>query len=166
MEALLSSTTLPVRTLYPPHSPSKPCCLSAVFKVNRSRKSDSWLQRTQSSRAVSFRVSASSQAAPASAEASTITFFPFEMNAWTYAEYGGVDVLKLESNVSVPQIKDDQVLIKVAAAALNPVDFKRRQGKFKATDSPLPVSLSYPTSFLFLKCNMRPLFEVLNNKRI
>ncbi|XP_019171238.1 PREDICTED: 2-methylene-furan-3-one reductase [Ipomoea nil] len=138
MEALLSSTTLPVRrTLHPPHSPS---CLSAVFKLHcRSRKAaDSWVQRTQ----LSFRVLASSQAA--SAEASTATlFFPFEMNAWTYGEYGGVDVLKVEPSVAVPQIQDDQVLIKVAAAALNPVDFKRRQGKFKATDSPLPTVPGY-----------------------
>nr|GLL49946.1 2-methylene-furan-3-one reductase [Ipomoea trifida] len=139
MEALLSSTTLPVRTLHPP--PHSPPCLSAVFRVQRSRKAaDSWAQRTQ----LSLRVLASSQAAvPASAEASTVTFFPFEMNAWTYGEYGGVDVLKMESNVAVPEIQDDQVLIKVAAAALNPVDSKRRQGKFKATDSPLPTVPGY-----------------------
>lgn len=35
-----------------------------------------------------------------------------------------------------------QVLVKVAAAALNPVDFKRRQGYIKDTDSPFPVSNS------------------------
>ena len=63
-----------------------------------------------------------------------------------YGDYGSVEVLKLEENVSVPEVKEDQVLVKVAAAALNPVDFKRRQGKFKATDSPLPVS----TVFFFL----------------
>lgn len=64
------------------------------------------------------------------------------MKAWVYREYGGVDVLQLESDVAVPEIKDDQVLIKVVAAALNPVDFKRRLGLFRATDSRLPVSLS------------------------
>lgn len=64
------------------------------------------------------------------------------MKAWVYGEYGGVDVLKFETKVSVPELKEDQVLIKVAAAALNPVDFKRRQGKFKNTDSPLPVKSS------------------------
>lgn len=58
-----------------------------------------------------------------------------------YEDYGGVEVLMLEETVSVPEVKEDQVLVKVVAAALNPVDFKRRQGKFKATDSPLPVSV-------------------------
>ena len=78
-----------------------------------------------------------SQAAPASVGAST---FSKELKAWFYEEYGGVDVLKFDSKFKVPyELKDDQVLIKVAAAALNPVDAKRRMGKFKATDSPLPV---------------------------
>lgn len=77
--------------------------------------------------------------APASSEAVKLTPLPSEMRAWIYGEYGGVDVLKLDSNVGVPEVKEDQVLVKVVAAALNPVDAKRRQGKFKATDSPLPV---------------------------
>ncbi|MCI41037.1 quinone oxidoreductase-like protein chloroplastic-like, partial [Trifolium medium] len=34
--------------------------------------------------------------------------------------------------------KEDQVLIKVVAAALNPVDIKRASGYFKDIDSPLP----------------------------
>lgn len=71
------------------------------------------------------------------------------MKAWIYSEYGGVEVLKLESNVAVPEVKDDQVLIKVAAAALNPVDFKRRLGLIKATDSPLPVALHHHPFLLF-----------------
>lgn len=91
-------------------------------------------------------VSASSQVAPASAEASKASSIPSEMKVWLYGEYGGVDVLKFEPKVTVPEVKEDQVLVKVVAAALNPVDFKRRQGKFKATDSPLPVIL-FPGSF-------------------
>lgn len=81
--------------------------------------------------------------APASSEAVKLTPIPSEMNAWVYGEYGGVDVLRLDSNVGVPEVKEDEVLVKVFAAALNPVDFKRRQGKFKATDSPLPVLFSF-----------------------
>lgn len=51
-------------------------------------------------------------------------------------------MLKLNDAAAVPDIADDQVLVRVAAAALNPVDAKRRAGKFKATDSPLPVITS------------------------
>lgn len=80
-----------------------------------------------------------SQSTTASSEAVKVTQVPSEMKAWVYGEYGGVDVLKFDSNVAVPDVKEDQVLVKVVAAALNPVDGKRRQGKFKATDSPLPV---------------------------
>ncbi|GKB92611.1 2-methylene-furan-3-one reductase-like protein, partial [Tanacetum coccineum] len=54
---------------------------------------------------------------------STITS---EIKAWVYDEYGGVDVLKFATDVIVPSVADDQVLVKVVATALNPVDFKRR----------------------------------------
>ncbi|KAL7110302.1 hypothetical protein ACP275_05G016400 [Erythranthe tilingii] len=35
------------------------------------------------------------------------------MKAWRYSEYGGVEVLKLESDVPLPKPADDQVLIKI-----------------------------------------------------
>ncbi|KAK8529450.1 hypothetical protein V6N12_060231 [Hibiscus sabdariffa] len=52
----------------------------------------------------------------------------------------GIGVLTPDEKVAVPgpEVEEDEVLVKVVAAALNPVDAKRRQGKFKATDSPLP----------------------------
>lgn len=79
-----------------------------------------------------------------------MTPVPSEMKAWVYGEYGGVDVLKFDSNVAVPDLKEDQVLVRVVAAALNPVDAKRRQGKFKATDSPLPVTHFFSHLLIFL----------------
>ena len=85
-------------------------------------------------------------AAPSSAS------IPSHNKAWVYSEYGiAVDVLKFDSNVAVPQPKEDQVLIKVVASSLNPVDSKRMQGYFKDIDSPLPVRFSSSSSFFFIK---------------
>ncbi|GLT55266.1 hypothetical protein SLA2020_284040 [Shorea laevis] len=77
---------------------------------------------------------------------------PSHNKAWIYSEYGSaVDVLKLDSNVAVPQAKEDQVLIKVVAASLNPVDSKRLRGFFKATDSPLPTAPGYDVAGVVVK---------------
>ncbi|KAG6495566.1 2-methylene-furan-3-one reductase-like [Zingiber officinale] len=76
---------------------------------------------------------------------------PSKMKAWVYDEYGDVSVLRAEDGVLVPQVEEDQVLVKVVAAALNPVDFKRMQGKFKATDSPLPTIPGYDVAGIVVK---------------
>ncbi|CDP11588.1 unnamed protein product [Coffea canephora] len=77
---------------------------------------------------------------------STPVNIPSKMKAWVYGQYGKPeDVLKLKSEVDVPDVNDDQVLIKVVAASLNPINFKHMHGYFKAIDSPPPVN----TFFLF-----------------
>ncbi|XP_021741394.1 2-methylene-furan-3-one reductase-like [Chenopodium quinoa] len=69
---------------------------------------------------------------------------PSTMKAWVYEEYGSpTNVLKLKSDVPVPEIEDDQVLIKVEAASLNPIDYKRMLGFLKATDSSPPTIPGY-----------------------
>ena len=78
-----------------------------------------------------------------SQSASSEMAIPITQRAWSYSEYGPKDVLKF-GDVSVPEVKQDEVLVKVQAASLNPVDYKRRLGKFKDTDSDLPVSNCIP----------------------
>jgi NADPH:quinone reductase-like Zn-dependent oxidoreductase len=58
------------------------------------------------------------------------------MRAVVLHEYGGPEKLKFEDNVSEPQISGSTVLIGVAAASVNPIDWKLRSG-MRRKDSPL-----------------------------
>jgi len=58
--------------------------------------------------------------------------------AWFYNEYGSIDVLQF-GEVPVPTPGPGQLLVKIRAAALNPVDFKRRNGLFRNKDSDFPA---------------------------
>ncbi|HZD12480.1 MAG TPA: NAD(P)-dependent alcohol dehydrogenase, partial [Candidatus Binatus sp.] len=49
------------------------------------------------------------------------------MKAITYQNYGSPDVLKFEE-VEIPTVGEDQVLIKVRAASVNPLDFHYMRG--------------------------------------
>jgi len=68
---------------------------------------------------------------------------PAVHEAWVYRELGAAkDVLKLEQ-IPVPPVKPTEVLIKVKAAGLNPIDGKRYQGYLGDANSPLPIVPGY-----------------------
>ena len=136
MQAFLSSSipaTSYSRSSFLPQSPQAPAKL--VLPSGPSRGGATAVPRRGAGRCVAASASSSSPATTAAA-----TEVPGVMKAWVYDAYGDASVLKLGDAVAVPAVAEDQVLVKVVAAALNPVDAKRRAGKFQATDSPLPVS--------------------------
>jgi NADPH:quinone reductase-like Zn-dependent oxidoreductase len=60
------------------------------------------------------------------------------MKAVVLHEYGSPENLKFEENVSEPQISRDTVLISLAAASVNPIDWKIRSGS-RQKDFPLSL---------------------------
>ncbi len=55
--------------------------------------------------------------------------------------FGGPEVLRVEP-VPIPQAQDDEALVRVAAASINPVDYKTRAGEFPpVSEDKLPVVL-------------------------
>ncbi|WP_019673773.1 NADP-dependent oxidoreductase [Psychrobacter lutiphocae] len=53
---------------------------------------------------------------------------PQTQSAITLTEFGESDVLVYQSDIAVPKLTGSQVLVKVAYAGINPVDYKTRQG--------------------------------------
>lgn len=59
--------------------------------------------------------------------------------------YGGPEVLKLE-DAPRPEPKEDEILVRVVAAGVNPVDAKVRAGLFKQPGAPMPFIPGYDIS--------------------
>ncbi|OMO53004.1 Alcohol dehydrogenase superfamily, zinc-type [Corchorus olitorius] len=83
---------------------------------------------------------------------SGVSSVPSTMKAWIYGQHGKpADVLKLKSDIVVPQLKEDQVLVKVVAAGLNPVDNKRMLGIFVHAECPFPTVPGYDVAGVVVK---------------
>lgn len=128
----------------PPQAPVKLVVPSSAPRVAAGR-------RTASEAGWSGQCVVAVSASSSPATAAVATEVPGVMKAWVYDAYGDAGVLKLEEAAAVPAVGEDQVLVKVVAAALNPVDAKRRAGKFQATDSPLPTVPGYDVSGVVVK---------------
>nr|XP_043607490.1 2-methylene-furan-3-one reductase-like [Erigeron canadensis] len=145
----LSSTTATLHLSKPSVSISRTKSFHKNISVHSNKNNNN--NRRSSRRTMLVTASSKAAATETAASAAASVAVPTEMKGWLYDEYGGVDVLKFSTQVAVPQVNDDQVLVKVIAAALNPVDFKRRFGKFQATDSPLPTVPGYDVAGVVVK---------------
>lgn len=68
------------------------------------------------------------------------------MKAAVINSYGSTDVLQY-ADVAVPQIKSNQMLVKVHATSVNPIDWKIRQGMLKfLTGNNFPMILGFDVS--------------------
>lgn len=67
------------------------------------------------------------------------------MKAVRIYSFGGPDVLRLE-DLPVPAPAPDEVLIRIAAASVNPVDYKIRSGEFKPVGLQTPLTLGRDVS--------------------
>ncbi len=75
-----------------------------------------------------------------------------KMKAVCIHSFGGPEVLKLET-IEVPQPKEDEVLIKVHAASINPVDYKIRAGQYPPVkEQQLPKVLGRDVSGKIQRC--------------
>ena len=73
------------------------------------------------------------------------------MKAMVIREYGSAEVLKYEE-VEAPKIKPDELLVKVHAASVNPVDWKIRKGMLKIiTGNKFPIIIGFDLAGVVLE---------------
>ncbi len=65
----------------------------------------------------------------------SITTIPKQQHAVLITEFGAPEVMTFQKDVAIPEITDDQVLVKMVCAGINPVDYKTRQGKGWGADN-------------------------------
>jgi NADPH:quinone reductase-like Zn-dependent oxidoreductase len=70
------------------------------------------------------------------------------MRAIRLHQYGGPEQIKLEE-VPIPQINEDQILVKVCAASVNPIDFKLASGTLRPIMNNKPVDLPWTPGWDF-----------------
>ncbi|HEY6454009.1 MAG TPA: alcohol dehydrogenase catalytic domain-containing protein, partial [Steroidobacteraceae bacterium] len=74
------------------------------------------------------------------------------MKAIVIHSFGSADVLKIE-DLPMPVPKADEVLVKVSAASVNPVDYKTRSGKYAAVkQEQLPLVLGRDIAGIVEQC--------------
>jgi NADPH:quinone reductase-like Zn-dependent oxidoreductase len=77
------------------------------------------------------------------------------MRAVRIHRFGGAEVLELD-DLPIPQPQDDEVVVRVAAASVNPVDYKIRSGGYPAVkDGQLPMVLGRDLSGTVEICGTR-----------
>lgn len=75
------------------------------------------------------------------------------MKAMRIHSFGGPEVMRLE-DVKVPLAEEDELLVRVYAASVNPVDYKTRQGKFPLVgEGNLPFTLGRDLSGTVVQCD-------------
>ncbi|MBL6455280.1 NADP-dependent oxidoreductase [Belnapia sp. T6] len=77
------------------------------------------------------------------------------MKAIRIHSFGGPDAL-VQEDIAIPQAQDDEIVVRVLAASVNPVDYKTRAGQYPAvTQEQLPVVLGRDVCGVIENCGTR-----------